>query len=323
MKKEDPKRSFTPNKVINEEDEKNILAKMDGRHLKRRKLKPLFPRIVSVISMGPALVLILIVLVGCETGFLNRGENAERTEGKPKVTDQEKTAEEVVPKEKEDVPTEEVLSREQIREVMENYNKIEGIIKGIEFSYFDGDALKSTDSITEEVLSLLPEDLSDIASKNMIENELPKNIKPWIISNGENGLFPEVYFDARMKVLENTPTKVKVKTFQLAVESSYYYGLNVFVTAIKEDGKWVIDSYETTSSLENEPINMTKDEYHTYMEHREGAGGIEFIAEETALDPLTNKESKVNVIKSMNSGYKMAHFADTGYISGEVLAKYE
>ena len=208
------------------------------------------------------------------------------------------------------------LTNLEIQKIMGKFKEIEKVVlETQEKTTLTDEEWSNSKLAGAKVSKMLPSSLSDIASKNMLEEVIPKRISGWFEASGEGGFFPEVYFDSRMKVIESTPNKIVVKTFQLE-GISYLSSLNVYVTAIKENDRWVIDSYDATSTDE-ELLNITKEEFISYIENSMDSN-IEFLGEETITSTLRyeqgTKTGKAYVIKDVQYGNGWAYFVDTGQV---------
>ena len=101
-------------------------------------------------------------------------------------------------------------------------------------------------------------EISNLVTKNYI-NEHKNFLKIYLSSSGEGFRMPD--YDVRFDIIENTPKKVTVKS----IIAPYYMvtdevAANVYVTAIKENGKWLIDSTKITQPPE-ELVNFTWNEF--------------------------------------------------------------
>ena len=80
------------------------------------------------------------------------------------------------------------------------------------------------------------------------------------------GVFTPNY-DVRFDVLENKPSKVVVKSvLEPMIYGADYnvYADNFYITAIKENGNWLIDEVKKTEAPED-PANFTWDEYEKFL----------------------------------------------------------
>ena len=259
-----------------------------------------FRRLLGVISI----IYITMVISGC----VNNKETVS-TVDKASNQDGSETQEELFEETKK-------LTNLEIQKIMGKFKEIEKVVlETQEKTTLTDEEWSNSKLAGAKVSKMLPSSLSDIASKNMLEEVIPKHISGWFEASGEGGFFPEVYFDSRMKVIESTPNKIVVKTFQLE-SIPYLSSLNVYVTAIKENDRWVIDSYDVTSTDE-ELLNITKEEFISYIENSMDSN-IEFLGEETITSTLQyeqgTKTGKAYVIKDAQYGNVWAYFVDTGQV---------
>jgi len=214
------------------------------------------------------------------------------------------------------------LSKDEIRMIMDNFMEIENIVYDTKekSSIYSGEW--NPESMAEKVMENLPESIKELASNKLLTKDLPKHTAFWIETSGEVPLFPKIDLDARMEVIENTPNRIQVKTFQLS--NIYNYSLNVYINAIKENGKWLIDGYDVKDVL-LEPLNLTREEVIKYEENRNKTD-IEFIGEEivTSYSDMisSDRTGKAYILKEINSNNAFGRFVDTGeYVYDNELPK--
>ena len=223
------------------------------------------------------------------------------------------------------VETPQILSEPEIQAIMGKFEKMGQLVIDTHFTLtFSNEEFYSAEMKTAKLMENLPESIHELISNDMFNNQLPKLIQSMYEASGEGGLIPLVNLDARMEIIENTPKKVHVKTFQLVEQVAYSINMNVYLTAIEENGQWVIDEYKPTY-VENEPINLTKDEFirHEQLVHD---SEIEFIAEETITSPSDISQSKTGnalIIRIVKDGRLLARFTDSGEIAFDIPDKYK
>ena len=239
-----------------------------------------------------------------------------------------KEVEIVEPKDETDVEvveTPQTLSESEIQTIMGNFEKMgELVIDTHSTLTFTDEEFYSAELKTAKLMENLPESIHELISDQMFNNQLPKLIQSMYEASGEGGLIPHVNLDARMEILENTPEKVQVKTFQLVEQVVYSINMNVYLTAIKENGQWVIDEYKP-SYAETEPINLTKEEFIRHEQLIQDSE-IEFVAEETITSSSDISQSKTGnalIVRIVKDGRLLARFTDTGVIANDIPEEYK
>jgi hypothetical protein len=236
-------------------------------------------------------------------------------------TQSDKEDEETVPVVNE-VP--ETLPDSEIRVIMDKFKKVEDIIKETNSKMtFSMEERTQPEVMTAKLQENLPESIKELVSSEMLNNELPELIEYWYSTSGEDGFFPEISLDARMEVIENTPLLIKVKTFQL--KDFFQWNGNVYITAVNENGKWLIDGGYEWVDADKEPLNLSKEEL---LIHEEifNESEIEFVAEETItsiLDDGTSKTANAIIIKIVKDNTLKGRFTDTGEVVNELPEKFK
>ncbi len=121
---------------------------------------------------------------------------------------------------------------------------------------------------------------SFVTDNYLKENNQQQFLEGWIGASGEGDIVPK--YDLRFQVLENSGKKVVVKSVIPAMiyGADYVpYAENVYVTAVKEKGKWLIDAVKHTRAPED-PANFTKAEIQKILDNS-GMGGITYLGETT------------------------------------------
>ncbi|MCZ8537931.1 hypothetical protein M9R32_12115 [Paenisporosarcina quisquiliarum] len=217
----------------------------------------------------------------------------------------------------------EVLSDAEIRVVMDKFLKIEEIVKETNGKMtFSDEESTQPEVMAAKLQENLPESIKELASSKMLNKELPKEIQYWYSTSGEDGFFPEVSLDARMEVIENTPQLIKVKTFQL--KDFYQWHGNVYITAVYENGQWLISGYEWVDA-DKEPLNLSKEELLIHEETMNDSE-IEFIAEETitgTMDDGTSKTANAIIVMIVKDNTLKGRFTDTGKVINELPDKFK
>lgn len=217
----------------------------------------------------------------------------------------------------------EVLSDAEIRVVMDKFLKIEEIVKETNGKMtFSDEESTQPEVMAAKLQENLPESIKELASSEMLNKELPKEIQYWYSTSGEDGFFPEVSLDARMEVIENTPQLIKVKTFQL--KDFYQWHVNVYITAVYENGQWLISGYEWVDA-DKEPLDLSKEELLIHEETMNDSE-IEFIAEETitgTMDDGTSKTANAIIVKIVKDNTLKGRFTDTGEVINELHDKFK
>ncbi|CEG28460.1 hypothetical protein [Bacillus sp. B-jedd] len=98
-------------------------------------------------------------------------------------------------------------------------------------------------------------------------------------------------FGIRMEIIENAPGKIKIKTLKLPddLDAGYTpFGLNYYITALNEDGKWLIDDVLQVP-VKSEPLDLSWEEAAEHLK----ANGINAKNIGTAVmeGPVTYSDS--------------------------------
>ncbi|EPD51529.1 hypothetical protein HMPREF1210_02127 [Paenisporosarcina sp. HGH0030] len=218
----------------------------------------------------------------------------------------------------------EVLSDAEIRVVMDKFQKIEDIVKetNSKMTFSDEESTQS-EVMAAKLQENLPESIKELVSSEMLNKELPEELQYWYYSSGEDGFFPEVSLDARMEVIENTPQFIKVKTFQL--NDFFQWHGNVYITAVNENGQWLIDGGYEWVDVDKEPLDLSKEELLIHEETINDSE-IEFIAEETITSTLadgTSKTANAIIVKIVKDNMLKGRFTDTGEVVNELPEKFK
>lgn len=223
------------------------------------------------------------------------------------------------------IETPETLSESEIQTIMGNFEKMGQLVIDTHSTLsFSDEEFYSAELKTAKLMENLPDSIHDLISNNMFNNQLPKLIQSMYEASGEGGLIPQVNLDARMEILENTPEKVHIKTFQLVEQVVYNINMNVYLTAIKENDLWVIDEYKP-SYVETEPINLTKEEFIRHEQLVQDSE-IEFVAEETITSSSDISQSKTGnalIVRIVKDGRLLARFTDTGVVANDIPEEYK
>ena len=213
------------------------------------------------------------------------------------------------------------LTEVEIREVMDQYFTIEELL--FDAASFDLEAGEPdyVDAQVEKVVKKLPPQFATIASKRFIEEQVPEELYDWINSNGEVGLLPTISLDARMQITKNTPSKITIKTFQLGNES-YRIGGNVYITAVMEKDRWLIDQVEFVAS-NIEPLQLKKGEVLTYLQDtRDGINKLKFIASDVWMNSTTEREEPVLIYRDIKNSSFLSYSTLTGDFHYEMADQY-
>ena len=270
------------------------------------------------------LLLIIFCLAACaERATPSQSNEPDNQKVVPDAqeTQIEKEDEETVPVVNENPET---LNDSEIRVIMDKFQKIEEIVFATNSKMtFSMEERNQPEVMSAELLENLPESIKELVSSEMLNKELPEMIQYWYFSSGEDGFFPEVSLDARMEVIENTPLLIKVKTFQL--NDFFQWNGNVYITAINENGKWLIDGGYEWVDVDKEPLNLSKEEILIHEENI-NSSEIEFIAEETitsTTDDGTSITANAIIFKIVKDNKLMARFTDTGKIVVDIPEKFK
>jgi hypothetical protein len=177
---------------------------------------------------------------------------------------------------------------------------------------------------TAKLMENFPDEIHTLVSNDMFNDQLPQLIQSMYEASGEGGFLPDINLDARMEIIENTPQKLKVKTFQLVEEIVYRNNLNVYITAIQENGQWVIDEFEATR-VDEEPLHLTKEEFIKHEQLTQDSE-IEFVGEETltsATGSVGSRTANAYIIKIIKEDKFLARFIDTGEVLLDLPEKYK
>lgn len=223
------------------------------------------------------------------------------------------------------VETQETLNESEIRTIMDKFDKMrQMVIETHETMTFTEEEFYSPELQTAKVMENLPESIHDLISTNMLNNQLPQLLQSMYEASGEGGFLPDTNMNARMEIIENTPEKVQVKTFQLVEEIVYKSNHNVYLTAIEENGQWVIDEYAATN-VDKEPLKLTREEIITHEQMVQDSE-IEFVAEETitsASDLSLSKTGNAIIVRIVKDGRLLARFTNTGEYAYDIPDKYK
>ena len=151
------------------------------------------------------------------------------------------------------------LTNKEIRTVMDKYIDMFNV---------------STDFLTDKNI-YAPEDvsihmdeyektISTFATKRYMKDN-KTFLRDYLSVMGEGEFTPN--YDVRFDVLENKPSKVVVKSvLEPMIYGADYnvYADNFYITAIKENGNWLIDEVKKTEAPED-PVNFTWDEYEKFL----------------------------------------------------------
>ena len=217
------------------------------------------------------------------------------------------------------------LSESEIRTIMDKFDKMrQMVIETHETMTFTEEEFYSPELQTAKVMENLPESIHDLISTNMLNNQLPQLLQSMYEASGEGGFLPDINMDARMEIIENTPEKVQIKTFQLVEEIVYKSNHNVYLTAIEKNGQWVIDEYAGTN-VDKEPLQLTREEVIIHEQMVQDSE-IEFVAEETITsesDLSLSKTANAIIVRIVKDGRLLARFTETGEIAYDIPDKYK
>lgn len=271
-------------------------------------------------------IILLLLSIVCLTACTEENTSVKPQSEKP-VNEEEEIVE---PKDEPEVEVEvveapQIMSDSEIQTIMGNFEKMGQLVIDTHSTLsFSDEEFYSAELKTAKLMENLPESIHELISNNMFNNQLPKLIQSMYEASGEGGLIPHVNLDARMEIIENTPEKVQVKTFQLVEQVVYRINMNVYLTAIKENDQWVIDEYKP-AYVENEPINLTKEEFIRHEQLVQDSE-IEFVAEETITSSSDISQSKTGnalIVRIVKDGRLLARFTDTGVIANDVPEEYK
>ncbi|HLG26357.1 MAG TPA: hypothetical protein VI423_01075 [Paenisporosarcina sp.] len=270
--------------------------------------------------------MIIFCLVACAERVAPPSPQSNEPDNQDVVPDDqeiqgEKEDEESVPVVNENPKT---LIDSEIRVVMDKFQKIEDIVGATNSNMtFSDEDITQPEVMATKLQENLPESIKELVSSEMLNKQLPELIQFWYFTSGEDGFFPEVSLDARMEVVENTPLLIKVKTFQL--NDFFQWNGNVYITAINENGKWLIDGGYEWVDVDEEPLNLSKEELLLH-EKIINDSEIEFIAEETITS--TTEEgilitANAIIFKIVKGNTLKARFTDTGEIAIDIPEKFK
>ncbi|MEH7180239.1 hypothetical protein [Neobacillus vireti] len=188
--------------------------------------------------------------------------------------------------------TEALLTDPEIRSVMEKY------FEWVETSYtFLTERLQYDATLINIYNREYEEKISTLVSRNYM-NEHKDFLETIIATSGEG--MPHPNYDTRFEVMENTPTKVSVKSL---VEPFIYgadyneFADNFYITAVKENGQWLIDKVTLTSAPE-EAVNFTEEEIKKLIQ----ANGLTYLGDIT-LNATIGHDQSMNEIISETKVY--------------------
>ncbi|WP_394188588.1 hypothetical protein [Paenisporosarcina quisquiliarum] len=223
------------------------------------------------------------------------------------------------------VEPQETLDVSEIRTIMDKFEKMRQLVIDTHRTLtFTEEEFYSPELQTAKVMENLPESIHDLISTNMLNNQLPQLLQSMYEASGEGGFLPDINMDARMEIIENTPEKVQIKTFQLVEEIVYKSNHNVYLTAIEENGQWVIDEYAGTN-VDKEPLQLTREEVIIHEQMVQDSE-IEFVAEETITsesDLSLSKTANAIIVRIVKDGRLLARFTETGEIAYDIPEKYK
>lgn len=221
--------------------------------------------------------------------------------------------------------TPQTLSESEIRMIMDKFEKMRQLVIDTHKTLtFTEEEFYSPKLQTAKVMENLPETIHNLISNKMLNTQLPQLLQWMYEASGEGGFLPDINMDARMEIIENTPEKVQIKTFQLVEEIVYKSNHNVYLTAIEENGHWVIDEYAATN-VEKEPLHLTREEVIIHEQMAQDSE-IEFVAEETitsASDLSLSKTGNAIIVRILKDGRLLARFTETGEIAYDIPDKYK
>lgn len=223
------------------------------------------------------------------------------------------------------VEIQETLNEAEIRTIMNQFEKMRQLVIDTHMNLtFTEEEFYSPKLQTAKVIENLPETIHDLISNKMLNTQLPQLLQWMFEASGEGGFLPDINMDARMDVLENTPEEVQIKTFQLVEEIVYKSNHNVYLTAVEENGQWVIDEYAATN-VEKEPLQLTREEVIIHEQMAQDSE-IEFVAEETitsASDLSLSKTGNAIIVRILKDGRLLSRFTDSGEIAYDIPDKYK
>lgn len=280
---------------------------------------------IKYLKKALLLGLILIVVPACSNVDNTPSQQSSELKGRENVIEDSNDE-----SKKEDIETVPVVSEEpqllsdaDIRVVMDNFQEIEDIVKETNNKLtFSDEEITQPEVMATKLQENLPESLQDLVSNNMQLNQLPSEISYWYVTSGEDGFFPEVSLDARMDIVENTPDVIRVKTFEF--NDFFHFHGNVYITAVNENGKWLIDGYEWVD-VDKEPLDLSKEEVIRY-EETVNDSEIEFIAEEVVTSPIndgTSKTANAIIVKIHKDNTLKGRFTDTGEVVNILPQKFK
>ncbi|MCA1030809.1 hypothetical protein LCL95_07245 [Bacillus timonensis] len=182
------------------------------------------------------------------------------------------------------------MSKEEIRGIIDKVDEVKTIIydtyKSMELpqpnfsedtpvdeihSYYEKEALMIYDEIQPKLV--------DIATENFLVIMKDRFTDFWT-SYGEISFINSYYLEARMEIVHQGRTSITIKTFELQTE--YTEPKNVYITTIKKDGSWLIDSIKEVS-VKEEPLNLKKEEIEKYLMflYENYERDIEYVSEGT------------------------------------------
>jgi hypothetical protein len=201
------------------------------------------------------------------------------------------------PKEKQDKheessSTQALLTDSEIRSVMDQY------FQWVETSYtFLSERIKYDATLINTFSREYEEQISTLVSRNFM-NEHKDFLETIIATSGEGMPYPN--YDTRFEVIENTPTKVTVKSL---VEPFIYgadynqFADNFYITAVKENGEWLIDKFTLTSAPE-EPVNFTEEEIKKFIQ----ANNLTYVGDIT-LNAAIGYDQSMSEVKGETKVY--------------------
>lgn len=279
---------------------------------------------INNLTKAPFLLLILIFIPACSEVDDIPSQQSSELEDREIVTvdsndESKKEGVVTVPVVSEEP---ELLSDTDIRVVMDKFQEIEDIVKETNKKLtFSDEEITQPEVMAAKLQEHLPKSLQDLVSSNMLPNQLSTEIEYWYATSGEDGFFPEVSLDARMEVVENTVDLIKVKTFEF--NDFFQFHGNVYITAVNENEKWLIDGYEWVD-VEKEPLDLSKEELLRYEETMNDSE-IEFITEEVITSPMddgTSKTANAIIVKILKDNTLKGRFTDTGEVMNTLPEKF-
>lgn len=221
--------------------------------------------------------------------------------------------------------TPKTLSESEIRTIMDKFEKMRQLVIDTHMTLtFTEEEFYSPKLQTAKVMAHLPESIHDFITDKMLNTQLPQLLQWMFEASGEGGFLPDINLDARMEIIENTPEKVHVKTFQLVDEIVYKSNHNVYLSAIEENGQWVIDEYGA-KNVDKDPLKLTREEMMIHEQMVQDSE-IEFVAEETitsASDLSLSKTGNAIIVRIVKDGRLLARFTDTGEVAYDIPEEYK